>query len=192
MRKEIIGVILFFLVILTLLSLLSYSPADPSIHNARAAGQVHNLFGVFGAHLAGLLVGLFGLGAFWFPIVLLLASIHFFGNQPGKAIVLTIAGGVLLVITTGSLLSIKQHHYVLFGGKFSSGGIIGIPLTSFLVKYTNVTGAALILILFWLVGLILSTRFSLIASAKSCWRAILFSADRTKTVYLKVKERREK
>jgi len=192
MRKEIIGVFLFFLVILTLLSLLSYSPADPSIHNARAAGQVHNMFGVFGAHLAGSLIGLFGLGAFWFPILLLLASIHFFGDQPGKAIVLTVVGGILLVITTGSLLSLKQTHYVLFGSKFSSGGIIGIPLTSFLVKYTNVTGGALVLFLFWLVGLILSTRFSLISSAQSCWRAVLFSVDRIKTLYLKLKERREK
>ncbi len=109
MRKEIVGVFLFFLVILTLLSLLSYSPADPSIHNARAAGQVHNLVGLFGAHLAGALVGLFGLGAFWFPILLLLASIHLFGSQAGKAIVLTIAGGLLLIVTTGGLLAFKQN-----------------------------------------------------------------------------------
>ncbi len=40
MRKEIIGIFLFFLVILTLASLLSYSPEDPSIHNARADGAI--------------------------------------------------------------------------------------------------------------------------------------------------------
>ncbi|MDH3344494.1 MAG: DNA translocase FtsK 4TM domain-containing protein, partial [Desulfobacteraceae bacterium] len=72
MRKEIIGILLFFLVIFTLISLLSYSPADPSINNARAAGQIHNFFGLFGAHLAGILIGLFGLGSFWVPILLLL------------------------------------------------------------------------------------------------------------------------
>ena len=115
MRKEIAGVFLFFLVILTLLSLLSYSPADPSINNARAAGDIHNLFGLFGAHLAGILVGLFGLGAFWFPILLLLASLHFFGDHPGKAIALTLSGGILLIIATGSLLSFQQNHYILQG-----------------------------------------------------------------------------
>ena len=73
MRKEIYGIILFFMVIFTLISLLSYSPGDPSINNARAAGQIHNLFGVVGAHVSGLLIGLFGLGAFWIPILLLLA-----------------------------------------------------------------------------------------------------------------------
>ncbi|MBC8431048.1 MAG: DNA translocase FtsK [Desulfobacterales bacterium] len=192
MRKEIAGVFLFFLVILTLLSLLSYSPVDPSIHNARAAGQVHNLFGLFGAHLAGALVGLFGLGAFWFPILLLLASIHLFGSQAGKAIVLTIVGGLLLIVTTGGLLAYKQNYYILFGSKFTSGGIIGIPLKSFLVKYTNTIGGALILFLFWLIGLILATGFSLTAFAKKCRRSAIFSADRIKTLYIKLKERREK
>ena len=192
MRKEIFGIFLFFLVILTLLSLLSYSPSDPSIHNARAAGHIHNLFGVFGAHLAGILVGLFGLGAFWVPILLLLSSIHFFGNHPLKAIVLTISGGVLMVITTASLLSFQQDHYVIFGSKFSSGGITGIPLKSFLIKYTNVAGSALILALFWLVGLILSTGFSLVSFTNRCRQAFIFSKDRIKTLYIKHRERREK
>ncbi|MBU0987464.1 MAG: DNA translocase FtsK [Proteobacteria bacterium] len=192
MRKEIFGIFLFFLVILTLLSLLSYSPSDPSIHNARAAGHIHNLFGVFGAHLAGILVGLFGLGAFWVPILLLLSSIHFFGNHPLKAIVLTIGGGVLMVITTASLLSFQQDHYVIFGSKFSSGGITGIPLKSFLIKYTNVAGSALILALFWLVGLILSTGFSLVSFTNRCRQAFIFSKDRIKTLYIKHRERREK
>ena len=68
MRKEIYGIILFFLVIFTLISLLSYSHADPSINNSGAAGQIQNLFGFLGAHVSGFLVGLFGLGAFWIPI----------------------------------------------------------------------------------------------------------------------------
>jgi S-DNA-T family DNA segregation ATPase FtsK/SpoIIIE len=82
MRKEIIGILLFFLVIFVLGSLLSYSPADTSINNAKAVSNIHNLFGVFGAHMAGILIGLFGLGSFWIPVLLLFSSIHFFGNHP--------------------------------------------------------------------------------------------------------------
>ncbi|MES0445609.1 MAG: DNA translocase FtsK 4TM domain-containing protein [Desulfobacterales bacterium] len=192
MRKELIGIFLFFLVILTLISLMSYSPADPSIHNAKAVGDIHNLFGLFGAHLSGILVGMFGLGAFWFPILLLLSSIHFFGNHPDKAIVLTIVGGILLVVTTGSLLALKQNHIILFGTKFSSGGIIGIPLKSFLVKYSNVTGGTIILVLFWLTGFILATGFSLIMLSKRCWKTIIFSADRIHTLIIKWKEQWKK
>ncbi len=192
MRKEIIGIFLFFLVIFTLVSLLSYSPADPSIHNAKAANHIHNLFGIIGAHTSGIFIGLFGLGAFWIPILFLLSSIHFFGSRPDKATVLTISGGILLVVTTGSLLSFQQNHFLVFGKSFSSGGIIGIPLKSFLVAYLNVTGAAVMLILAWIISFILATGFSLIIFAKRCWNAAVFCTDRITTLFVIWKERREK
>jgi S-DNA-T family DNA segregation ATPase FtsK/SpoIIIE len=192
MRKEIYGIILFFLVIFTLISLLSYSPDDPSINNATAAGQIHNLFGVVGAHVSGLLIGLFGLGAFWIPIILLLASIHFFGNHPNRAMMSTLVGGIVLVVITGSLLSIRQNHFILFGSKFSAGGMVGIPLKAFLVKYTNYAGSVIILILMWIIGFILATGFSLIAFGKRFLGWMNTSGERIKTIYLKNKERREK
>jgi len=192
MRREITGILLFFLVILTLISLLSYSPADPSINNARAAGYIHNFFGLFGAHMAGILIGLFGLGAFWIPILLLLTSLHIFGGHSGKAIILTVIGGVFLMITTGSLLALKQNHILIFGSKFSSGGIIGIPLKSFLVKYSNVVGGTIILILLWIIGLILATGFSLIRFAKRSWQTTRFFVDRLKTLFIKWREQRKK
>jgi S-DNA-T family DNA segregation ATPase FtsK/SpoIIIE len=192
MRREIIGILLFFLVILTLISLLSYSPTDPSIHNARTTSQIHNLFGLFGAHMSGLLIGLFGLGAFWIPILLLLISIHFFGNHPNRAIILTLVGGFFLIITTGSLLAIKQNHIVIFGSKFSSGGIIGIPLKSFLVKYSNATGGVIILSITWVIGLIMATGFSLIRFIKRCGNAAVFLTDFMSKLWVKLRERRQK
>ena len=192
MRREITGILLFFLVILTLISLLSYSPSDPSINNARAAGNIHNFFGLFGAHLAGILIGLFGFGAFWIPILLLLTSLHIFGGHPGKTIILTIIGGIILMITTGSLLALKHNHIIIFGSKFSSGGIIGIPLKSFLVKYSNVVGGAIILVLLWIIGLILATGFSLIRFAKQSWQTARFFTDRLKTLFIKWREQRKK
>ena len=192
MRREIAGILIFFFVILTLVSLLSYSPTDPSINTARAAGHIHNFFGLFGAQLAGILIGLFGLGSFWIPILLLLISIHFFGDHPNKAIIPTIIGGVILMITTGSLLAIKHNHIVIFGSKFSSGGIIGIPLKSFFVKYSNVMGGGIILFLLWIIGLILATGFSLIRFGKRIWLTTLFSVNRLKLLIIKWKEQRKK
>ena len=192
MRKEIIGILLFFLVIFVLGSLLSYSPADPSINNAKAVSNIHNLFGVFGAHMAGILIGLFGLGSFWIPVLLLFSSIHFFGNHPGKVIVLTIAGGFLLVVTTGSLLAFQENYYIIFGSKFSSGGMIGIPLKSFLVKYANVSGGVIILVIVWIIAFIMSTGFSLIAFIRSFYRTTVIFADRIKTLFVNWKEKREK
>jgi S-DNA-T family DNA segregation ATPase FtsK/SpoIIIE len=192
MRKEIIGIILFFLVILTIISLVSYDSADPSVLNARAPGKIHNLFGVLGAHLSGILIGLFGLGAFWIPVLLLFSSIHFFGNYPGKAILATIFGGLLLVITTGGLLALDQNHFIIFGNKFSAGGIIGTPLKTMLVAFSNSTGAVVILILVWIIGLILATGFSMLRFFKRCWSVSSAAVDHIKTLYIKRRERRIK
>ncbi len=194
MRREIIGILLFFLVIFTLISLVSYSPRDPSIHNAGAAGEIHNLFGWVGAQTGGLLVGLFGVGAFWIPALLLLSSVYFFSHQPNpqRALALTAGGGLLLVVTTGSLLALQQHHYALFGSRFSAGGIVGIPLASFLVAYANTTGSAIILLVLWLVGFILATGFSLVNFGRRLVRAGAFTADRFRTLMIKWRERRQK
>ncbi|MDF1590854.1 MAG: DNA translocase FtsK 4TM domain-containing protein [Desulfobacterales bacterium] len=192
MRKEIIGIFLFFLVVFSLISLLSFSPMDPSVNHARATGPIHNLFGLVGAHLAGLLIFLFGLGAFWIPVLLLFLSIHFFGDQPGRAALLIISGGVLLVVATGSLFTFRQDHYLIFGSKFSSGGIIGILIKAFLVKYVNLTGSIFILTLVWVVGFILTTGFSLVRFAGRTWQLIIVIADRVRTLLVKWNERRKK
>ncbi|MDZ7579095.1 MAG: DNA translocase FtsK 4TM domain-containing protein [Deltaproteobacteria bacterium] len=168
MRKEIIGILLFFLLVFTLVSLLSYSPLDPSPFNAGGTKKIHNLFGMFGAHLAAFLIGVFGLGAFWIPLLLLLTSIHILGDHPRATILSTLAGGLLLVLTTGALLSLRQHGYELFGNSFSAGGLTGIPLKSFLVRYSNRTGAVIILGIIWLIGFIMSTGFSVLAFFERC------------------------
>jgi DNA segregation ATPase FtsK/SpoIIIE, S-DNA-T family len=192
MRKEILGILLFFLVIFTLISLLSYHHGDPSIHNAGAAGPVNNLFGTVGAQTAGILIGLWGLGAFWVPVLLLLASIHFFSDQANQVLVTIVAGGLLLLCTTGGLLALQKDAYDIFGNRFSSGGIIGIPLKSFLVQYANTAGGAIILGLVWLIGFILATRFSLVAFYKRCRAALAMVKDRLRTRAIKSRERREK
>jgi len=192
MRKEIIGILLFFVVVFTLISLVSYSPYDPSIFNVGAKGEIHNMFGMLGAHLSGLLVRLFGLGVFWIPLLFLFLSIHFFSGQQGKAVVLTIIGGILLIITTGSLFALKQNYYLIFGSKFSAGGIAGTWFKSYVIQYSNSTGGIIIFILLWIIGFIMSTGLSLVRFARRWKNIIYIFRDSAKTSYLKRKERREK
>jgi S-DNA-T family DNA segregation ATPase FtsK/SpoIIIE len=192
MRREIIGILLFFLVIFTLISILSYSPADPAINHSGSGGQIHNLFGLIGAYLAGMLIGLFGIGSFWIPVLLLLLSLHFFGGRDRRLFFMTVAGGLLLVITTGSLLCMKQDHFILFDHRFVSGGLVGTIFKAFLIKYSNPTGAMIILALIWVIGFIMTTGFSLVAFSRWLGRLLSAISDKFKTVYLKRKERREK
>jgi S-DNA-T family DNA segregation ATPase FtsK/SpoIIIE len=193
MRRELAGICLFFLVVFTLISILSYSSEDPSIfHHTGGHTAVVNLFGVLGAQVGGFLIGLFGLGAFWVPVLLLLASLNFFGKNPIKAIVPIMGGGILLILATGGLFAVQQEHYLFFGQRFTAGGVLGSPLKAFLLRYANTGGGIFILSILWLVGFILSTGFSLIVF----YRRIHGFFDRfgagLKTLWLKRRERRQK
>ncbi len=169
MRKEFIGIILFFLVILTLVSLLSFTPSDPSINHAKAAGEIHNLFGLVGAHISGFLIGLFGIGSFWIPVLLALSFVRMFGEYSGREFLSALAGGILLVATTGGLLAFKGHSITLFDNKFSSGGIVGFALNDFLKACANNTGSIVIILLFMVTGLMLATKFSPAVFLKICF-----------------------
>lgn len=178
MRKEIIGILLFFLVIFTLVSLMSYSPDDPSIHHAGAIGPVENFFGLFGAHLAGFLVGLFGVGAFWLPVLFFITSIEFFRNRSTQKMILNGIGGLMLIAATGSLFCLYQNSYLILGRAYSAGGMIGYPIKAFLLKYSNWTGAAVILIFFLLIGFILSTDVSMVDIGKKTLKLTLWIGGR--------------
>lgn len=168
MRKEILGILFVFLVALTFVSLVSYSPLDPSI-NTRiflAHQHIHNYFGLVGAHLSGFLIAVFGLGAFWVPILLLLCSFWYFKKRSsrniGRIMGMTLCGGMLVVVSTGSALSLVQESYSLWGQAYSSGGAVGIPFAAFLVRYTNVVGCVMILVLLFAVGFVLTTGISMV------------------------------
>ncbi len=192
MRKEISGILLFFLVVFSLISLLSYHQSDPSILSTGDGGAVHNLFGTLGAQTAGMLVGLFGLGAFWMPVLLLLASIYFFSGNSRQTIFNIVGGGQVLLLTTGCLLAFKQNTYDLLGSEFSAGGIIGTPLKDLMVRYANPTGGVMIIGISWLIGFILTTGFSLVAFYQRIQGAGLSMRERISNAAVKRRERRER
>ncbi len=69
----------------------------------------------------------------------------------------------LLQITLGGLLALQFTEVPLFGSHINeAGGAIGRILVQLLSRYLNIGGATLILVVFFLVSLILSTRFSLV------------------------------
>ncbi len=194
MRKEILGVVLVFALIFTAVSLLSYHPADPCINRAVVSGKVQNLFGPAGAHVAGFLIYLFGLGAFWIPVLLLIISLYTFKGCAKKLIVLAVVGGLLLAVTTGGLVSMRQGPYQFFGKRFLSvsGGIVGIYLAEIVVKYSNRTGGVVFLLTIWTIALIMTTRVSLIALLKSLMRVCAGVYGRATTAWIIWRERRSK
>ncbi len=163
MRKEVTGIFLFFLVILSLVSLISYSQLDPSINSVSNYIEIHNIFGRLGANIAGILIGFFGLGAFWIPVILFIYGIKFLRAKNISVFYsgITLFGSTILIITTGSIFSLFKYDYVIFGSEFSSGGFLGTYFTLFLKNYANSAGAFLILSVLFIIGFILATNFSI-------------------------------
>jgi len=171
MRKELIGIFLFFGFVFALFSLLSYTPADPSVNNAAHVETVHNIFGLLGAHISGMFISLFGLGAFWIPVFFLLPCIRFLKNYPMPQNHHLIAGGsLLLMICTGSLFALGGDSYSVFGAKFSSGGLLGIALKSLIIKYSNIGGGTIILMVLLIVAFMFATDTSLANLSAICMR----------------------
>jgi S-DNA-T family DNA segregation ATPase FtsK/SpoIIIE len=159
--KEIRVVFMVLAVVLTLVSFLSFHPADPSLHHSVSAQiQVHNDFGLIGAYLSGFFFGLFGLGAFWIPVLMLIAGGHLLHQRLIRMLGYMGGGGLLLIIATGCLLAIFQEHYVFHEVRYSAGGLIGTALKVWIVRYANPVGSVIIMLVLLLVGLILATGLS--------------------------------
>ncbi|MGM0453119.1 MAG: DNA translocase FtsK [Thermodesulfobacteriota bacterium] len=181
MKKEILGILLCFLVLFTAVSLLTYSPADPSLHHASGASNVENFFGLSGAHIGGLLIGLFGMGAFWIPVLLLIACVRFYTGKNGHYIGFIAAGGLLLVVTTGALFALFGNVVHVFSTPYAAGGMAGDPLRSLLSDYANWTGALAILLVGFIVGFIMTTGISVVRVSKNALKLILSFARRIRT-----------
>ncbi len=161
LRKDLIGLLLVFVILFTLVSLLSHNPGDPSVHNAAAPEKVQNLFGLAGAYLSSLLIGLFGAGAFWIPPLILLLGLHLMGRPLKSGLPALIGGGLLLILATGTLAAFWRDQLPFFNGRITAGGIIGISFKSALIGAVNPVGSTIILILLWIAGLMLATGYSL-------------------------------
>ncbi|MDT8421887.1 MAG: DNA translocase FtsK 4TM domain-containing protein [Desulfuromonadales bacterium] len=163
MRKEIFGLIWLACGILLLLCLTTFSNDDPSFNNNLNPSTVNNFGGILGAHLADLLYQIYGITALLFPLGCLhlawrrlkFRDVHFRPQRLGAFLVLQ--------LSLAGLLALKLDKITLFGSSISeAGGASGRILVRLLSNYLNLSGAALILGVFFLVSLILSTRFSLV------------------------------
>ncbi|MFO7988138.1 MAG: DNA translocase FtsK [Thermodesulfobacteriota bacterium] len=197
MKKELLSLLLLFLIIFFAVSLFSFHADDPAIGNGvlTAPGGIHNLFGLVGAHVAGFLVFLFGVGAFWVPVILSLLTLSYIKEKSSRVMWLTPAGGIILMIATGAGFFLFRDEYPLLGTLVPAGGWVGTTFAGFLLTYANTTGCIIVLIFFAVIGVIFATGISMVALGRMISRktaALVSAVNRDlKTVSCTLKQRVE-
>lgn len=159
---EIKGVAFLLLAILLGISLFSYHVDDPLFWiKSGATGEVRNLFGIAGSHLAGYLLYVIGLSSFWLVIIFLSMSIYSF---MGRKILTPLKGIIAVICLIASfsgimslLLHEETHNRV---GEILSGGLIGYYIAIPLKGFMNFFGANIFLFAVFIISLMICTNIS--------------------------------
>ncbi len=159
---------MFFLALaaLLLVSLITYNPTDLFITGAKAA-KTSNYAGVIGAYLAYGLYTFLGLSAYLLPIFSLSFGIVCFYQSKITINWLTLASGIILIITSCNLFAL-YFKLPLSLGKITidlSGGVLGYSITqTVLLPYLNTVGSYLVIVPLFIISLMLYTGLTWSAS----------------------------
>jgi len=161
--QEVVALLLLGLALFVLLSLVSYSLADPQgLLKVWSAPVVSNWGGKAGAFLASGCLGLLGLGAFLVPLLLL--GLAWQSHHQGlEYLTWTQVISALAMLGGCAGLFGLAWPYISWGqGLIHSGGYLGKALAEGLTALLNRPGAALVLAFLFLLGIMGTTRLSLV------------------------------
>lgn len=160
--KEIKGVVLLLVAVILGVSLFSYHPGDPSFWvKAGATGKVHNLFGAFGANLAGGIFLLFGFSSFWLIAVSLALSFFSFRGDAFTSPLKGFLSVLFLILSFAGASSMKFPEVVGFGeGRVLAGGLVGDHIAHFSKGYLSTFGTYVFLFAVFIIAFMVCTRLS--------------------------------
>jgi DNA segregation ATPase FtsK/SpoIIIE, S-DNA-T family len=163
LKKEIVGVFWLAVGAFLLLALVSYNGGDPSFNNNLHPQTVKNFGGTVGAHLSDLFYQVCGLPALLIPWACLLLAWRLLKFRDIKLRAYKVGAFLLLLISLDGLIALHWQRVTLAGQPIAkAGGAIGTLLADTLTAYLNLAGAAIFLLVFFLVGLMLVARFSMV------------------------------
>ena len=175
--NEVMGVLMIGLGFIFLLALVSFTPNDMPVMgigqgpDPEANSPRENLIGVIGALIAWLLMALFGAAAFLVPVSLIWLGVAY-AFLDAKLTKRTWIGFASFVIVGACLLNVTGWCSGWAESNFigSSGGVLGkvIGTTVFEGLFAK-TGAILVLIVAYLVGMIMLTGIHPIKFTKAAW-----------------------
>ncbi len=142
-----------------ILIMLGYDRSDPAwSHSASAVGAApHNPGGVFGAHVADILLYVFGVSAWWWVALLLQRVWAGYRQLPPdslfdhRALWLALAGFAVLLLASSALEALRLHS-LQAALPLAPGGMLGLALSDSLSHLLGFTGATLFLLVLMAAG----------------------------------------
>lgn len=161
--REVVALLLLGLAVFLLLALASYSFIDPQgFWKVWSVTMVKNWGGKTGALLAAGGMGLLGLASFWLPVILVGLAWQSHHRGLEHLTWVQVVSALALLAASAGLLSLAYPYISWDDGLLHSGGYLGDALAAGLTGLFNGPGAALLLALLFLAGLMGATRLSLV------------------------------
>ena len=175
LRNEILSLTFFTFSVAMLLSLISHYAEDPSLsYYTNRPQKIHNLLGIIGSYLSDLLFQAFGLSSFLLVVAFFHLSVRLFITLKFSFQLLKSLSFIGLIISTAGLLSLDAGKVMLGNFSGNAGGLLGLITSDFLIKYLNVLGSNIVLILVLVLSARVYTSFSFIRLGKLLFTALMF------------------
>lgn len=124
-KREIQGLSFLSVGIFLALCLISYHASDPSFNSFGHARTVQNLGGVIGSYTAGLLVTLFGYGAYCLLLSFLILAFGALASKTGFFTWSRQAAFLIFVLLTSIFLHLRFNELTMGGIPQDAGGVLG-------------------------------------------------------------------
>jgi S-DNA-T family DNA segregation ATPase FtsK/SpoIIIE len=167
--------ILAGLSLIFLVALASYSPIDPAFSVAGGDNTVTNRMGPAGAWFADISFLLFGVSAYLFPVLVLLAGIFLFRSDelPERGPMIWRGSGFALAVATSSGLA--TLHFGAGALRETAGGILGQIVGRGLAHGLGMLGTTVLLLVLWLAAVSLATGVSWVAVMDKTGRGVYWA-----------------
>jgi S-DNA-T family DNA segregation ATPase FtsK/SpoIIIE len=147
-------------------ALASFSSEDPAWTHTAKVARFHNLGGVIGAWFADISLYFFGYAAYLLPLGVAFVGWRLFKRGTlleldGEIVLFRVLGFLVTLATACGLATL--HLSAMPGtlpGTGSSGGLVGVHVSQFLIQAFEVVGGNLFMALLLLAGVVLTTGFS--------------------------------
>jgi len=187
-----IGIVVSAIGIALSAALLTYHPNDSSAFFTSTNTVIANAIGYYGATIAWIFVGFFGLASLLFPSSLLILGWNRFWGKDVEYLHTKAVGVIILMLTLPPLSDLAFGKIWFRGALIPSGGYLGQEINHAITANLNKGGAAIVMLTALLIGLLLSTRISLAAVFVSSHRLLLDFGRTLGLHWARLSERRRK